>query len=151
MKLLDYIGRFYLLSTSQRALLSILQDDTRNKILECLNTNPSHPDVLVDEIGVSRTAIEKHLKQLLSFGVIERRTQTVPRLRYIYSLTLAAQNLIDAISVTSDTYIENTIETWQEQLTKMEQAFIFGIIQKDEYEQIKLDLEEKLGNLNSDK
>ncbi len=116
-------------------------------MLSILNEYPAHPDVLVEAIGVSRTAIEKHLKQLLNFGILERRTQTVPRLRYIYSLTIAGQNLVEAISVASDQFIDFTSENWQDQLTKIEQAFVFGVIQKDELDSIKNDLEEKMGNL----
>lgn len=138
-----------MLNSSQRALLSILQDETRCKILLNLNDSPAHPDVLVEAIGVSRTAIEKHLKQLLAYGLLERRTQTVPRLRYIYSLTLPAQNLLDAISVSSDQFIESTLEEFQDRLTRTEQAFIYGVIQKQEYEEIKKDLEEKINNLNN--
>lgn len=120
------------------------------KILGILNEYPSHPDVLVEAIGVSRTAIEKHLKQLLNFGILERRTQTVPRLRYVYSLSIAGQNLIEAISVASDQYIEFTNETWQDQLTKIEQAFVFGVVQKDEFESIKGDFKEKINNLKDE-
>lgn len=136
-----------LLTYPQRRLLAILSDKTRSKMLSILNEYPSHPDVLVEAIGVSRTAIEKHLKQLLNFGILERRTQTVPRLRYIYSLTIAGQNLVEAISVSSDQFIEFTSETWNDQLTKIEQAFVFGVIQKDELDSIKNDLEEKIANL----
>ncbi|MCE7735318.1 MAG: winged helix-turn-helix transcriptional regulator [Candidatus Heimdallarchaeota archaeon] len=120
------------------------------KILGILNEYPSHPDVLVEAIGVSRTAIEKHLKQLLSFGILERRTQTVPRLRYVYSLTISGQNLIEAISIASDQYIEFTNEIWQDQLTKIEQAFVFGVVQKDEFESIKGDFQEKINNLKDE-
>lgn len=139
-----------MLNPAQRAIFALLQDETRIQILGILNEYPCHPDVLVDQIGVSRTAIEKHLKQLMTFGVIERRTQTVPRLRYIYSLTLQAQNLIDALSVASESFIEYTREMWEDSLLKTEQAFLFNIIQKEEYEQIKEDLEDKIENLKSD-
>jgi len=103
---------------------------------------------LVEHIGVSRTAIEKHLKQLLAYGIIERRTQTVPRLRYIYSLTIPAQNLIEAISVASETFIDFTKENLDDQLLKTEQAFLFNIIPKEEYEQIKENIDEKLLNFD---
>ena len=139
-----------MLNGTQRSLLSILQDETRCKILANLNTFPSHPDVLVEAIGVSRTAIEKHLKQLLSFGILERRTQTFPRLRYVYSLTLAAQNLIDAISISSDQFISSTKDDFTEKLTQTEQAFIFGVIEKTEYEQIKKDLQGKIEQLDQE-
>lgn len=137
-------------NSAQRSLLSILQDDTRCKILYNLQSFPSHPDVLVEAIGVSRTAIEKHLKLLLTYGLLERRAQTFPRLRYIYSLTLSAQNLIDAISISSDQFIESTIEDLNDKLTKTEQAFIFEIIEKQEYDQIKADIEEKISKLQRD-
>lgn len=139
-----------MLNGTQRSLLSILQDETRCKILANLNTFPSHPDVLVEAIGVSRTAIEKHLKQLLNFGILERRTQTFPRLRYVYSLTLAAQNLIDAISISSDQFISSTKDDFTEKLTQTEQAFIFGVIERTEYEQIKKDLQGKIEQLDQE-
>lgn len=138
-----------MLANSQRALLAVLQDKSRAKILYTLNDYPSHPDVLVEAIGVSRTAIEKHLKQLLAYGLLERRTQTVPRLRYVYSLTIAGQNLVDAISIATDQFIEFTRSTWEDQLTKIEQAFIFNVIPKEEYEQIKKDLREKISKLSA--
>ena len=135
-----------MLTDSQRKLVGLLSDPTRVKILTFLNEYPVHPEALVEEIGVSRTAIEKHLKQLLAYGLIERRTQTVPRLRYIYSLTIAAQNLVEAVSIASEQFINFTTETWQDQLTKIEQAFVFGIIQKDEFDSIKNELQDKLDN-----
>lgn len=135
-----------MLTDPQRKLLAILADKTRAKILSVLNDNTVHPDILVAEIGVSRTAIEKHLKQLLNFGLIERRTQTVPRLRYIYSLTIAGQNLVEALSISTEQFIEFTHENWSDQLTKIEQAFVFGVIQKDEYDQIRKDLTSKIDN-----
>ena len=137
-------------NTAQKAILAILQDDTRNKILTILNDTPCHPDVLVEHIGVSRTAIEKHLKQMLAYGIIERRTQTVPRLRYIYSLTFPAQNLIEAISISSENFINQTTEMLEDQLLKTEQAFLFNIIPKEEYQQIKENLEEKLDNFKEE-
>ena len=57
-----------------------------------------------------------------------------------------AQNLLDAISVASEEFIDNTSESWQDQLTKIEQAFVFGVIQKEEFEQIKKDLQGKISN-----
>lgn len=139
-----------MLTDPQRRLIGILSDKTRMKILGILNEYPVHPDVLVEAIGVSRTAIEKHLKQLLNYGILERRTQTVPRLRYIYSLTIAGQNLVEAISIASDQFIEFTSENWQDQLTKIEQAFVFGVIQKDEFESIKGDFEDKISNFKDE-
>jgi len=138
------------LNQAQRAILAILQDETRNKILSILSEYPVHPDILVEHIGVSRTAIEKHLKQLLAYGIIERRTQTVPRLRYIYSLTLPAQNLIESISIGSETFIDFTKSVLEDQLLKTEQAFLFNIIPKDEYEQIKDNIEDQVSNFLSE-
>lgn len=139
-----------MLNQAQRAILAILQDETRNKILSILSEYPVHPDILVEHIGVSRTAIEKHLKQLLAYGIIERRTQTVPRLRYIYSLTLPAQNLIESISIGSETFIDFTKSVLEDQLLKTEQAFLFNIIPKDEYEQIKDNIEDQVSNFLSE-
>ncbi len=136
-----------MLNSVQRSLLSILQDETRCKILRILADYSVHPEVLVQETGVSRTAIEKHLKQLLNYGILERRAQTYPRLRYVYSLTSEAEVLIELISSATDQFVESVREKWEEDLSQIEQGYVFGALQKEEFEKIKGDFVDRIRNM----
>lgn len=136
-----------MLNDVQQSILSLLQDSTRLKILKILSQYSVHPDILVQETGVSRTAVEKHLKQLLSTGILERRAQTYPRLRYIYSLTAEAEVLINTISVATEQYAESVVERWEEELLNIEQGFVFGVLQKEEFTKLKSDFSDRIGKL----
>ncbi len=133
-----------MLNETQRSLLSILQDETRCKILEELSEQPCPPDRLVEVTGVSRTAVEKHLKLLLFHNLIERRAQSFPRLRYIYSITYEGEILLSGISNVTDIFIESSLSKWEEELTQIEQGFVYGVIQKDEYDKLKKDYQAKI-------
>lgn len=117
------------------------------KIISILSDFNVHPDILVQETGVSRTAIEKHLKQLLSVGILERRAQTYPRLRYIYSLSPEAEVLIETIGTATEQYSDNMRAKWSEELTQIEQGFVFGALQKDEFEKLKADFKERIDGI----
>jgi predicted transcriptional regulator len=136
-----------LLSNVQRNLLSILQDETRMKILTILSDFQVHPEILVQETGLSRTAIEKHLKQLLNFGLLERRAQTYPRLRYIYSLSPEAEVLIETIGTATEQYRDNMVSKWTDELTQIEQGYVFGALQKQEFEELKINFKERINGL----
>ncbi len=139
-----------MLSQNQQLLLQVLQDKTRMRILELLSDNPQHPEILVKETKISRTAIEKHLKLLLKWGLIERRAQTVPRLRYIYSITYEAELLVSNISTATDSYIENMVTIWEEELSRLDQSFVYGHISKEEYKKLKEDYESRLSEINEE-
>ncbi len=135
-----------MLNEIQRGLMSVLQDETRCKILQELSERPSPPDRLVEVTGVSRTAVEKHLKLLLFHNLIERRAQSFPRLRYIYSITYEGEIFLSGISNVADIFIESTLAKWEEELTQIEQGYVYGVIQKEEYEKAKKDYQKKISS-----
>jgi len=141
----------FVLNSVQRSLLAILQDPTRSKILKVLADYSVHPEVLVEETGVSRTAIEKHLKQLLNYGILERRAQTYPRLRYVYSLTSEAEVLLDLISSATEQFADGVKEKWEDELSQIEQGYVFGALQKEEFEKIKQDFVSRLNCLTPER
>ena len=67
-------------------IYSIFRDSTRRKILTLLGNMKLTADELTKELGISRPAVEKHLKQMLEIGLIERKADTYPTLKYIYTI-----------------------------------------------------------------
>ncbi len=99
---------------------------------------------------MSRTAVEKHLKILLSHNLIERRAQTFPRLRYIYSLTYDAEVLLANLANVTEIFVDASLAKWEEELVQIEQGYVYGVIQKDEYLKLKSDYEERLSRFKQD-
>src|SRR5260370_2568191 len=63
--------------------LAVLADPTRRQVFERLRAGPRPVNVLAAGLPVSRPAVSQHLKALNDAGLVDERSQCVPR---IYSL-----------------------------------------------------------------
>jgi len=66
-------------------IFSILKDKRRRRILSMLSRKQLTADDITSSLKISRPAVEKHLKQMLEIGLIERIAETIPNLHFIYS------------------------------------------------------------------
>ena len=113
-------------------LAAILSDKTRNKILEFLLDSPRTIDELADKIGVSRTAIEKHISVLLQYGLIERRAPSVGRLKYYYYINESAENFLEAFILSAENYVSYRLDEIEENIFRLEQAKKLGVLTENE-------------------
>ncbi|ASJ03344.1 transcriptional regulator [Thermococcus profundus] len=60
-------------------LLDILGNETRRRILILLTRRPYYVSELSQELGVGQKAVLEHLKILKSAGLVEERTEKIPR------------------------------------------------------------------------
>lgn len=131
-------------------LFSIFRDTTRRRILDLLNNMKLTADEITKELGISRPAVEKHLKQMLDVGLIERRAETFPTLKYIYSLPAHGIEIMSNLEDAIDQYITSLKEEYNRRLENEEQLFLLGRSSKDRYEAIKVSYTHILKKLQSE-
>jgi len=118
-------------------IYSIFRDGTRRKILTLLGYMKLTADELTKELGISRPAVEKHLKQMLEIGLIERKADTYPTLKYIYTIPSPGLDLLSNVKDAIDTFISSLREEYTRRLENEEQMYVLGMSSKDRYEAIK--------------
>ena len=119
------------------ALFAVFKDYTRRKILHILRETRLTADEITKIIGISRPAIEKHLKQMMEIGLIERVADTFPTLRYIYSISQPGLELIANLEECINTYIINLYTDYSRRLENEEQSYLLGYSTKERYLSIK--------------
>ncbi len=118
-------------------IYSIFRDGTRRKILSLLSNMKLTADELTNELKISRPAVEKHLKQMLDIGLIERRADTYPTLKYIYTIPSPGIDLLSNVQDSIDQFITSLREDYTRRLENEEQMYLLGMSSKERYEAIK--------------
>jgi len=118
-------------------IYSIFRDSTRRTILKLLSNMKLTADELTKELNISRPAVEKHLKQMLEIGLIERKADTYPTLKYIYTIPVPGMDLLSNVGDAIDTFITTLREEYNRRLENEEQMYVLGMSSKERYEAIK--------------
>jgi predicted transcriptional regulator len=118
-------------------IYSIMRDSTRRTILKLLSNMKLTADELTKELKISRPAVEKHLKQMLEIGLIERKADTYPTLKYVYTIPVPGIDLLSNVNDAIDTFITSLTEEYNRRLENEEQMYVLGMSSKDRYEAIK--------------
>ena len=118
-------------------IYSIFRDGTRRKILSLLSNMKLTADELTNELKISRPAVEKHLKQMLDIGLIERRADTYPTLKYIYTIPSPGVELLSNVQDAIDQFITSLRDEFTRRLENEEQMYLLGMSSKERYEAIK--------------
>ena len=73
--------------TSARRALSVLSDETRREVLECLRAGPKTVGEIAETLPVSRPAVSQHLAKLKEAKLVSEARQGT---RHYYSIDAAA-------------------------------------------------------------
>ena len=119
-------------------IFSIFKDITRRKILSMLLEINRTADEITKELGISRPAVEKHLKMMLDIGLIERRAETYPTMKYFYSIPEPGKELISNLYDDIETFVSSMRDEYTRRLDQEEQKFILGMSSKERYDAIKV-------------
>ena len=119
-----------------------LTSRSKMNIVERLSTSTS-PAILAESMGMTRQAVDKHLKELLSYGIVEKIWvigSVKPRLEYkVTSLGLSFyQKTEDLVHE----YIEAGVTIFNEKLKSFDLQLANGEIDMAKYEQLRSSLKE---------
>ena len=115
-------------------LLKLIADPTRRKILNLLSEEPTNPQKLADELSISRPAIEKHLKLLVSNYMCERRVDPFPSPHYVYFVSIPGIELLDDIRNSIYGFFQSMNGIIEAEIEQLERDFVLGIIRRKEYD-----------------
>jgi predicted transcriptional regulator len=118
-------------------IYSILRDSTRRKILTLLSNMKLTADDLTKELAISRPAVEKHLKQMLDIGLIERIADTYPTLKYLYTIPEPSVDLMSNIQDSIEEFVTSIKDDYSRRLENEEQSYLLGMSSKERYEAIR--------------
>ncbi|NHJ00961.1 MAG: ArsR family transcriptional regulator [Candidatus Heimdallarchaeota archaeon] len=130
-------------------MLKLIADPTRRKILELLSDEPTNPQDLADQLSISRPAIEKHLKQLVTNYLCERRVEPFPSPHYVYFISIPGIELIDNVKNSIFTFFQSMNGIIEAEIEQLERDFVLGIISRKEYDVRKPNLLKKQEELIS--
>lgn len=130
-------------------IYSILRDNTRRRILTLLSNMKLTADDLTKELEISRPAVEKHLKQMLEIGLIERIADTYPTLKYLYTIPEPSIELTSNIQDSIEEFVTSLREDYSRRLENEEQLYLLGMSTKERYEAIKAQYGSILNKLKS--
>ncbi|MHA1975116.1 MAG: ArsR/SmtB family transcription factor [Candidatus Hodarchaeales archaeon] len=130
-------------------VLKLLADPTRRKIIQMITTKPMNPKDIAEKLGISRPAVEKHLKTLKANYFCERGVEPYPSPHYVYFVNDIALDLLNSITNACLTYFQALDGILISELDRLERDFILGRISKDEYLSKKKKLSTKQKELSS--
>jgi predicted transcriptional regulator len=116
------------------SILKILSDPTRRKIIDLISQIPQNPQTLADTLNISRPAVEKHLKLMLSNYFCERSVEPFPSPHYVYYISDPGLDLLNAISTATILFFQSMNGIVKAEIEQMERDFILQRISGNEYE-----------------
>ena len=116
------------------SLHKLLADPTRRKILKFISTKPLNPQEIATKLNISRPAVEKHLKLLLSNYFCDRTVEPFPTPHYVYYISDPGIELIDVITSAAITFFQSMDGIVAGEIEKLERDFVLGQINRAEYD-----------------
>ncbi len=116
------------------SLYRLLADPTRQKILKFISTKPLNPQELATKLSISRPAVEKHLKLLLSNYLCERTVDPFPTPHYVYYISDPGVELIEVITSAAITFFQSMDGIVNAEIEQLERDFVLGRINRAEYD-----------------
>jgi predicted transcriptional regulator len=129
-------------------VFNVFRDSKRRTILWLLDKNELTADTLAEKLQISRPALEKHTKQMMEFGLLERRAETIPNLHYLYFVPDYTRELVRGLFDSVDNFRNAIDAEYNERIENQEQLFILGNINKERYTAVKDQYEKILSNIN---
>ena len=115
-------------------ILKIVSDPTRRKIIDLISEMPKNPQNLADTLNLSRPAIEKHLKLMLSNYFCERSVEPFPSPHYVYYISDPGLDLVNSISAATLVFFQSMNGIVTAEIEQIERDFILQRISRNEYE-----------------
>lgn len=116
------------------SLHKILADPTRRKILDLISNTPSNPQDLAAKLKISRPAVEKHLKLLVTNYFCERTVDPFPTPHYVYFASDPGLELIGSINVAMIEYFQSMNGIISAEIDQLERDFLLERINRAEYD-----------------
>ncbi|MHA1214663.1 MAG: ArsR/SmtB family transcription factor [Candidatus Hodarchaeales archaeon] len=130
-------------------VLKIISEPTRREIIRLITAAPMNPKEIAQKLGISRPAVEKHLKILRNNYFCEQGVEPYPSPHYVYFVNDLASDLLNSITNACLNYFQALDGIINAELDQLERDFVLGRISKNEYHSKKKNLSKKQEELSS--
>lgn len=127
----------------------LLADPTRRKILNMISNIPLNPQELASKLNISRPAVEKHLKLLLTNYFCERNVDPFPVPHYVYFISDPGLDLINTINTSMIEFFQSMDGIVAAEIDQLERDFLLERIKRAEYDARKQSLAKKQEDLEA--
>lgn len=113
-----------------------------SKMLE----KPMAPDEIAGKMGITRQAVDKHIKEMQSYGALEKIWVTSgKRPRVEFKLSPTGAYFYKSMSGFIDDYMKQGLEDFRNQLKAIDLKLISGGITQSTYYEMREELEDSMG------
>ncbi len=116
-------------------MIGIFGSKTRCEILEMLREGYDHPDDLAEDLELTRQAVDKHLKVLHEWGMVERNAVFPPegRPKIVYEMTKAGKRLMNTMDKLAERYKSTMIERAEYEIEELDIKLATGELSEKIY------------------
>ncbi|MCL4332865.1 MAG: winged helix-turn-helix transcriptional regulator [Candidatus Thermoplasmatota archaeon] len=112
---------------------NVLTSRSKLELVEILR-NPRAPNDLAGMLGITRQAVDKHVKELVKFGVVEKRWFIgYSRPRVEFCLTELGKKLYSEIGVMMRNFVKDGLETMEEKKKALDIRLVSGNVSPEDY------------------
>ena len=114
-------------------------------MLSRLLENPMAPDDIAARLDITRQAVDKHIKEMLSFGILEKIWVTSgKRPRVEFKLSSTGRYFYDSLAKFIEDYLSHGLEDLDNRLKSLDLQLISGEINQVRYYEIREELEKSM-------
>ncbi len=111
-------------------------------MLSTLLESPMAPDDIASRLHITRQAVDKHIKEMLSYGILEKIWVTSgKRPKVEYKLSSTGRYFYDSLSKFIDDYSSQGMEDLENRLKALDLQLISGEINQARYYEMREELE----------
>lgn len=111
-------------------------------LLSSMLQKPMSPEEIAEKLGITRQAVDKHIKEMQSCGVLEKIWVTGGRRpRVEFKLSLTGTYFYSSLQEFEGDYRKRGLEDYENQLKSLDLQIISGEITQERYYELREELE----------
>lgn len=128
-----------------KEIVGLFSSGTRCRILEMLREGYDHPDDIAEELDLTRQAVDKHLKTLHDWGIVERNAVFPPegRPKIVYELTKPGRQLMNTLDRLAERYKRTMIDRVEDEIEQLDIKLASGEISEKIYKKKVKEIKER--------
>ncbi len=114
-------------------------------MLSALLENPMSPDEIAARLNITRQAVDKHIKEMISYGILDKIWVTSGRRpRVEYKLSSTGRYFYESLSKFIDIFRAQGLEDLENRLKSLDLQLISGEINQVRYYEIRDNIEKSM-------
>jgi len=110
-----------------------LSSKEKRRIIELIKNGVNHPEDIARKMNITRQGVDKHLRELYMYGVVEKYWVVGRKPRMVYNLTSLGMWMYDAMLSLEKDFIRRANGEFKDILRNLDRDFLSGNLSKEDY------------------